>query len=72
MKMYNSHYCYEKKIIVYFNYLTTESNLCGVNEMLGDTGGEDQRERSKSSTHGKCGKGESRVGHEDYVPYRTQ
>ena len=40
--------------------------------MHGDTGGEDQREGSKSSTHGKCEKGKSRVGHEDYVPHRIQ
>ena len=40
--------------------------------MHGDTGGEDQREGNKSSTYGKCGKGKSRVGHNDYVPYRKQ
>ena len=55
--MKNYHYCYEKIIIVYFNYFTTESPQCGVNEMHGDTGGEDEREGSISSTHGKCGKG---------------
>ena len=35
--MHNSHYCYEKDLIVYFNYFTTESPLCGVNETHGDT-----------------------------------
>ena len=63
--MHNSHYSYEKNLIVYFNYFTTESPRCGVNEMHRDTGGEDQREESKSSTHGKCGKGKSRVGHNE-------
>ena len=43
----------------------TEVECCLIDLDFGD--GDDV-----NSTHGKCRKGKSRVGHNDYVPYRKQ